>query len=445
MANFTETNHNQPVIILETQGTSRESDTISAIYTSSSKTIYSSDELTPKKITSHGTVENMLYENTKTRPTPMVSSTRPPSLLDSSESGRSVHLSSGLNANGDQTQSINSLSQMSLQASFSSHSTINIAADSDAYSSDFPSHSAVRAPYGFINMVIESIESTTNGINSFMRYDFPRDLLHLTTALQTPNVAFTEEFLSTLMESLSVSPTLSDKTGVFHLTNYDSGTETSLSSGVQIVPFSITLQPDPSSIKKMLPDSIKGQLFHSISSTITTGDNQRAIVAIDPSGVDIRTDSAPREHGDLQTTTTPRSTSGANGSSLCWCPCASFLPEDLTSEEMEVIVQEIVREIKVDKKNLSSTQRKYISVSDERRSAQSIGTIGVVLLCAIFGGIAAWDFITICRNAWRMCTEGSRPPIEMLRKQRTERIFQEAFSVSGESKLPNRKKFFDTN
>ncbi|XP_067656475.1 uncharacterized protein [Haliotis asinina] len=424
--------------MLDAPETSRESSIISTIHTSSSANLQLSDQFTPTIKSSHEPMTNTLFENIQTPPVSTVTLIRPSSPFNSYWSGRSSHLSSDSVANGGRTQSIKS---MTLQTSFS---ITDIVSDSYAYSSNLYSYLAVPVSYDFINMPTTSAESTPKAMNSFMTYDYVGGLLHSTPTLQIPNIVFTSDVLSILMESRSATSTLKDKTGVFDLTNYDSGTETSSSSGFQIVPFSITLQPGPSSIEKMLPDSVKGQPSHSISSTTTTTDNQRGIVAADTSGVDIGTNSAPRKRDDLRTTTAAGSTSASNGSSLCRCPCAAFLPEELTSEEMEVIVQEIVREIKVDKKNLSSTQRKYISVSDERRSAQSIGTIGIVLLCAIFGGIASWDFITICSNTWRMCTEDSRLSIEKLRKQQSERIFQEAFSDNGGLKLPNRRKMFVT-
>lgn len=64
----------------------------------------------------------------------------------------------------------------------------------------------------------------------------------------------------------------------------------------------------------------------------------------------------------------------------------------MTSAEKKSFITKIVEKLAVEKANLSSNQRKYVSAHDPRVSAQGIGYIGIIFLILVFGGILVLDF-----------------------------------------------------
>ena len=75
---------------------------------------------------------------------------------------------------------------------------------------------------------------------------------------------------------------------------------------------------------------------------------------------------------------------------------------DDSPEAIERIVQQLVKELSVDRKNTSSYRRRLISAKDDRPSAQGIGYIGVIILVSVIGSIVVMDLGTLKQDFIRM-------------------------------------------
>ncbi|CAG2218052.1 CD206 [Mytilus edulis] len=100
--------------------------------------------------------------------------------------------------------------------------------------------------------------------------------------------------------------------------------------------------------------------------------------------------------GEKTTQTTPEiGTSNGNqtrpGGGIypyCTCTCQNVT----TTLSLEESIQEIVNNIKVDKRKMSSHTRKLTSAKDSRPSSASIGYFGIVMLSTTFGILVFLDF-----------------------------------------------------
>ncbi|XP_069140027.1 serine-rich adhesin for platelets-like [Argopecten irradians] len=91
---------------------------------------------------------------------------------------------------------------------------------------------------------------------------------------------------------------------------------------------------------------------------------------------------------DVPTTEARQTTS----SPMCVCTCNNNNQPELTLEEK---VEQIKRELTVNKKNTSLHKRKFISASDDRMSATGIGSFGVGMLVAVLLSICIMDLGTL--------------------------------------------------
>ncbi|VDI25906.1 Hypothetical predicted protein, partial [Mytilus galloprovincialis] len=72
----------------------------------------------------------------------------------------------------------------------------------------------------------------------------------------------------------------------------------------------------------------------------------------------------------------------------CTCTCQNVT----TTLSLEESIQEIVNNMKVDKRKMSSHTRKLTSAKDSRPSSASIGYFGIVMLSTTFGMLVLLDF-----------------------------------------------------
>ncbi|XP_063413495.1 uncharacterized protein LOC134695932 [Mytilus trossulus] len=79
---------------------------------------------------------------------------------------------------------------------------------------------------------------------------------------------------------------------------------------------------------------------------------------------------------------------GGGISPYCTCTCQNVT----TTLSLEESIQEIVNNIKVDKRKMSSHTRKLTSAKDSRPSSASIGYCGIVMLSTTFGMLVFLDF-----------------------------------------------------
>ncbi|XP_014785847.1 uncharacterized protein LOC106880439 [Octopus bimaculoides] len=105
---------------------------------------------------------------------------------------------------------------------------------------------------------------------------------------------------------------------------------------------------------------------------IPDDDLNRTSTTINTSGV-TETSTKPQTSDTTKTTATP----------MCPCVCEDVTQQPPTERELEILKDNLKKELAVDKKKLSKTIRAKTSAPDERRSAQGIGFIGVILLSAL--------------------------------------------------------------
>ncbi|XP_063419888.1 uncharacterized protein LOC134705046 [Mytilus trossulus] len=89
--------------------------------------------------------------------------------------------------------------------------------------------------------------------------------------------------------------------------------------------------------------------------------------------------------------------------SLCQCPCSPVKNgSNYTTDELQVILssslKKLEKELKVDKKLLSSYVSKHVSASDDRQSSRSLGIGGIVCLCLMGAAILGMDLMSIKRH-----------------------------------------------
>ncbi|XP_052069055.1 uncharacterized protein LOC127708258 [Mytilus californianus] len=77
------------------------------------------------------------------------------------------------------------------------------------------------------------------------------------------------------------------------------------------------------------------------------------------------------------------------------CNCLSFI--NLRPEEILQMVENLVKELKIDKKETTLAKNKKISAADERPSSQAIGLLGILMLCSSIGIIILSDIETFVR------------------------------------------------
>ncbi|XP_062600806.1 uncharacterized protein LOC134262428 [Saccostrea cucullata] len=112
----------------------------------------------------------------------------------------------------------------------------------------------------------------------------------------------------------------------------------------------------------------------------------------------------------IQTTTevltTLATTEGTTAKVSCECPCSvtvNITDSNLTLAEK---VEQLKKELTVNKRNTSAHRRSKISMADHRVSATSIGSLGVVILSVVLGSICMLDLTRVrCDKIKRNCSK----------------------------------------
>ena len=96
---------------------------------------------------------------------------------------------------------------------------------------------------------------------------------------------------------------------------------------------------------------------------------------------------------DLSTTDIPSpETTVTDATPMCECKCTN-----ITLEEVYEQVEEVKKELTVDKKLLSKEKRKRATMEDTRPTSTGVGYVGSALLIIIFGSIMVIDLISAGR------------------------------------------------
>lgn len=87
------------------------------------------------------------------------------------------------------------------------------------------------------------------------------------------------------------------------------------------------------------------------------------------------------------------------------CGCTKAGPQNITKKLLDEIYERKI-ELQVDKTTLSSIKRGKISAPDPRPSARAVGgTVGVVCMTCVFGGIVLFDlplYINLLKSAAKL-------------------------------------------
>ncbi|RUS81771.1 hypothetical protein EGW08_010463, partial [Elysia chlorotica] len=77
---------------------------------------------------------------------------------------------------------------------------------------------------------------------------------------------------------------------------------------------------------------------------------------------------------------------------ICECHCPNHIVQvNITSEEVQKVVHELEKDLKMPKMNLSSTHRRKVSVADYNPYSTSVGYVAILMLVLVFGSIVLSD------------------------------------------------------
>ncbi|XP_052712208.1 uncharacterized protein LOC128186471 [Crassostrea angulata] len=96
---------------------------------------------------------------------------------------------------------------------------------------------------------------------------------------------------------------------------------------------------------------------------------------------------------DVQMTSVNNQINNSTPRILCSCSCRE------TESNLDQLILQRKKELKVEVKTLSITKRKYISVSDPRTSSKAVGYLGILILCLFGALIVATDLINLIPKA----------------------------------------------
>ncbi|CAL1548498.1 unnamed protein product [Lymnaea stagnalis] len=104
--------------------------------------------------------------------------------------------------------------------------------------------------------------------------------------------------------------------------------------------------------------------------------------------------SAARVKPEPENCTQPHKGEAWQEEGVCYCDCDQP-PVILTAEYLSLStddkINKIVEELLVDASNTSASFRKLNSIDDKRPSAQSLGALGIGVICVVFGGLILLD------------------------------------------------------
>ncbi|KAK3788229.1 hypothetical protein RRG08_029025 [Elysia crispata] len=86
---------------------------------------------------------------------------------------------------------------------------------------------------------------------------------------------------------------------------------------------------------------------------------------------------------------------------ICYCSCQTppnILSPDYLLSSAEEKAEQISSELLVNPTKTSKAHRKLSSADDQRASAKSVGSLGIILLTLVFGGLVALDLNVLCRD-----------------------------------------------
>lgn len=92
---------------------------------------------------------------------------------------------------------------------------------------------------------------------------------------------------------------------------------------------------------------------------------------------------------DVQMTSVNNQINNSTPRILCSCSCRE------TESNLDQLILQRKKELKMEVKTLSITKRKYISVSDPRTSSKAVGFLGILILCLFGALIVATDLINL--------------------------------------------------
>jgi len=88
-------------------------------------------------------------------------------------------------------------------------------------------------------------------------------------------------------------------------------------------------------------------------------------------------------------------------------PCLCVINKTWTNMTQEQIIEQLNKDLTISKNRTSRSLNKLISRSDPRQSSTIIGTVGLALICGVFGLLLLTDIPTLIRHL-RAAVTGQR-------------------------------------
>ncbi|XP_046577779.1 uncharacterized protein LOC124285572 [Haliotis rubra] len=213
--------------------------------------------------------------------------------------------------------------------------------------------------------------------------------LHMSSTNAYATTSISETITTSLMSQISpVVSTSPIQQGIYSASSSAANTM-SMTLNVDGVSASTLLQDTILTVMPLIPSSvstspIQKDVSHDLPSIVTT------------LGAEFTASGEIMASVSLKTNNLKDSTSR-----VCVCLCKGDRLEVLDEEAVKAFTEEIKEELILDTKTLSKTVRKYTSAPDERKSAQNVGTLGIVLLSFTFGLMVIPDVLSCCKALHR--------------------------------------------
>jgi len=77
----------------------------------------------------------------------------------------------------------------------------------------------------------------------------------------------------------------------------------------------------------------------------------------------------------------------------------------MTTEE---VVEQLVQNLTIERSDLSSVRRKKTSAQDDRKSSQTFGVVGVIVISIVCGSVVLLDIPKVILNVKRLCRNSKK-------------------------------------
>ncbi|GFS12170.1 sushi, von Willebrand factor type A, EGF and pentraxin domain-containing protein 1 [Elysia marginata] len=199
-----------------------------------------------------------------------------------------------------------------------------------------------------------------------------------------------EQVLMTSADFVTSSETLAMTSSI----TFETLLSSTLSASSEILLFSSTGTPITSSVVST------SSATPSLSSTVTpVSSSATSASTTTPSSSNTEDSSSSHSTSDVILSSSSVFPVTWQPGTMCSCQCPNdLLSTPLDSSQIEQMTSSIQKELYVNEREVSATKRKYISVNDQRPSAQTVGYFGVCIVAVTFSGIFLMDIGSLARD-----------------------------------------------